>query len=160
MLHSDEYIQSLCPSLGLEIDALSFQFLWLVPVVEMLWADGRCQREEVRVLLHYADRFVNLASREVPGITRERVRQFLRPLLDPSVGRNPRKRAELTRLSDFILQERVAPAHRDRRKHLFDICVEVAAAANADEPERLDRRISVREERLLSQLLKELQLDK
>lgn len=160
MQYTDEFIASLCPSFALELDSINFQFLWLVPIIEVMWADGRCQREEAETFFHAVDRFVRLVSRDAPAITSERARRFFQPFLDGSVGLNPRKRAELTRLSDFIIDELVAPAHRDKRSHLFDICVEVAAAAHAVDADRQGRRISSREERLLKELLRDLRLDK
>lgn len=159
MEYSDDYIASLCPSFALELDSINFQFLWLVPIIEVMWADGRCQREEAEVFFHAVDRFVSLVNGVAPEITPERARRFFQPFLDGSVGLNPRKRAELTWLSDFIIDELVAPAHRDKRGHLFDICVEVAAAAHAVEPDRRERRISAEEERLLKDLLRDLRLD-
>jgi hypothetical protein len=160
MRRDDEFIASLCPSFDLELNSFNFQLLWLIPIVEVMWADGRCQREEAEVLFHCVDRFVKLVGRDAPEITSERARRFFQPFLDASVGRNSRKRAELTRLSDYIIQELVAPAHRDKRTHLFDICVEVATSARADQPERAGRRISSEEERLLADLLRELGLDR
>lgn len=159
MQYSDEFIASLCPSIELELDSVNFQFLWLLPIIEVMWADGRCQQEEVETFFRAVDRFVRLAGRDAPEITRERARRFFRPFLDSSVGSNPHKRAELNRLSQFIIEELVAPALPDKRAHLFDICVEVAAAVQAVEADRTGRRISVEEERLLKDLLRELRLD-
>jgi hypothetical protein len=159
MQYSDEFIASLCPSFELELDSINFQFLWLVPIIEVMWADGRCQREEAEILFHTVDRFVTLVSGVAPEITSERARRFFQPFLDSSVGVSSHKRAELTRLSDFIIDELVAPAHRDKRSHLFDICVDIAAAAHAGEAGREGRRISSAEERLLKDLLRDLRLD-
>jgi hypothetical protein len=160
MLPREEFIASRCLSFGLALDCVDFQFLWLLPVVEVMWVDGRCQRQEVEILLHYADRFVGLVKADVPEITGERIRRFLQPFLDASVGNNPRKRAELTRLADFIVHELVAPAHQDKRHHLYEICVEVALAARAVEEGRPGRRICGPEERLLKDLLRDLRLDR
>ncbi|MGZ8217499.1 hypothetical protein [Methylomagnum sp.] len=160
MPHREEFIATRCLSFGLALDYVDFQFLWLLPVVEVMWADGHCQRQEAETLLHYADRFVDLVGVDVPEITSERVRRFLQPFLDASVGHNPRKRGELTRLANFIVSELVAPAHWDKRSHLYEICVEVAMAARAVDGGRPGRRISAPEERLLKDLLRDLRLDR
>lgn len=160
MSYREEFIAARCLSFGLALDYVDFQFLWLLPVVEVMWADGCCQRQEAEILLHYADRFVALVGADVPEITRARVRRFLQPFLDASVGNSPRKRAELTQLTNFIVHELVAPAHQDKRHHLYEICVEVALAARAMEDGRPGRQISGQEERLLKDLLRDLRLDR
>jgi hypothetical protein len=158
MQHSDEFIASICPSFDLKLDSVSHSLLWLIPVINVMWADGRIQREEAEVLLGAADRFVRLHSADAPELTHARVGEFLAPFLDSELGSDPWKRAELTRLADFIVNEMVAPDHRDKRDHLFDICVEVAAAARATEEDREGRRISSGEEVLLKELLGALRL--
>jgi hypothetical protein len=157
MRHDGAFIVSLCPSFDWELDDLNFQFLWLIPIIEVMWADGRCQRAEAETLFHYVDRFVALAGRDIPELTGERARRFLQPFLDASVGRNPRKRAELAGLCDFIIAEWVSPARRDKRVHLFEICVDVAMAARV---EGSAGRIAPEEERLLVELFRELHLDR
>jgi hypothetical protein len=160
MLPSEQDIQALCPSLGLSLDAIDLQFLWLVPVVNLMWVDDRCQPEEVKVLLHYADRYVQSVAREVPGVTRERIRAFLKPLLDPAIGRDPAKRAELARLSAFIVKERAVQGSLNGRSLLLDICVQVARVAGTEDAEPGGRKISIHEEKLLADLLRALRLDR
>lgn len=157
MWRDDEMIASLCQGLDLKLDCYNFQFLWLIPIIEVMWADGRCQKEEIEILFHYADRFVDLVAHDVPQITRERARHFFMPLLDPAAVNDPGKRAGLTRLADRIIQDVVEPAHQDKRLHLFHICAEVAAAARVDGQEP-GEQISEEEERLLRGLFMELRL--
>lgn len=159
MRHNDKFIASLCPSFDLELGVINFQFLWLVPLIEVMWADGRCQKEEIEVLFQAVERFVNTVKPEAPEITLERAQRFLAPLVDASIGYDPRKLTELTRLSDFIIDELVSSSHHDKRLDLFNICVEIAAAAQAVESERKGRRISQGEEQVLRTLLQDLNLD-
>lgn len=154
----DEMLNTLCQELDLELDCYNFQFLWLIPIIEVMWADGRCQKEEIEILFHYTDRFVDLVSHDVPQITRERARRFFVPLFDPAAVNDPGKRASLTRLADQIIQDVVEPAHQDKRLHLFHICAEVAAAARVDGQQGPGWLISEAEERLLKGLFKELRL--
>lgn len=158
MRRDDEFIASLCPSFDLELDGVNFQFLWLIPIIEVMWADGRCQREEIELLFHYVDRFVRLVRPDFPALTEARARRFLQPFLDASVGLNPRKRAELGRLRDYIVSEVMASALPDKRAHLFQICVEVAASAQVAVSDPQARRIMAAEERLLADLCRELRL--
>lgn len=157
MWRDDEMIASLCQGLDLELDCYNFQFLWLIPIIEVMWADGRCQKEEIEILFHYVDRFVARVAHEVPQITRERARRFFMPLLDSAAVNDPGKRAGLTRLADQIIKDVVEPAHQDKRLHLFHICAEVAAAARVDWQEPGDQ-ISEEEERLLKGLFMDLRL--
>jgi len=157
MRRDDEMIASLCRELELDLDCYNFQFLWLMPIIEVMWADGRCQKEEIETLFHYVDAFVKLVRRDVPEITSERARRFFLPLLEPPTPSDPRKQASLARLVDQIVQDVVEPYAQDKRSQLFRICTDVAAAARAEgEPER---RISVEEARLLKDLFRALRLD-
>ncbi len=158
MPHDDTLITALCQDLDLELDCYTFQFLWLMPIIEVMWADGRCQKEEIEVLFQYVDRFVKLVNRDVPQITTERARRFFLPLLEASAVNDPDKRAGLARLVDQIIHDVVAPAHQDKRLHLFHVCAEVAAAALADMADEPQRRISQEEGRLLRDLFKALRL--
>lgn len=158
MPRDDEMLAALCQDLGLHLDHYNFQFLWLVPIIEVMWADGRCQKEEVETLFHYVGLFVRLVGHEVPEITVERARRFFLPLLEPPAIGNPRKRAALTRLVDQIIQDVVEPAHRDKRSHLFYICAEVAAAARTEDEIDPRRRFSDEEGRLLKNLFRDLRL--
>jgi hypothetical protein len=158
MPHDDEMLTALCRDLGLQLDHYNFQFLWLMPIIEVMWADGRCQKEEIETLFHYAGLFVKLVNHDVPEITVERAKRFFLPLLEPSAISNPRKQALLARLVDQIIQDVVEPAHRDKRSHLFHICAEVAAAARADDEIDPKRRFSEEEGRLLKNLFRDLRL--
>jgi hypothetical protein len=155
MLRDDAAIAALCKELGLQLDAYNFQFLWLMPIIEVMWADGRCQKEEIETLFHYVEQFVALVNRDVPQITTERARHFFMPLLEPAAIKNPQMRAGLARLVDQIVQDVIEPARQDKRLHLFHICAEVADAAHAD---GTGRRISEEEGRLLKALFNDLGL--
>jgi len=158
MIPEEDQIASLCRELDLDLDCYSFQFLWLMPIIEVMWADGRCQKEEIETLLHYADRFVGLVGQDVPQITSERVRRFFLPLLEPSAVNDSGKRETLSRLVDQIIQDVVEPSRQDKRLHLFQICHEVAAAAQAGPTQGAGRRVSGEEERLLLELFNALRL--
>jgi hypothetical protein len=158
MLRDDERIATLCQELELDLDCYNFQFLWLLPIVEVMWADGRCQKEEVEILLHYVDRFAELVRRDVPEITPERARRFFLPLLETEAINDPHKRAGLSRLVDQIIRDVVALALQDKRLHLFSICLDVAAAAQDGEQGPDQRSVTTAEKQLLRDLFRELRL--
>lgn len=159
-MRNDALIASCCQSLGLQLDCFNFQLLWLMPIIEVMWADGHCQKEEVETLFHYLERFVKLVNDDVPEITFERARQFFLPLLKTSAIDDPRMRAKLTRLVDHIVQHVVEPAHQDKRLYLFEICKEVAEAAQWEAPAGNSRKIVLEEELLLKDLFRDLRLGK
>lgn len=160
MWRDDDFIASLCPSFDLDLDCYNFQFLWLIPIIEIMWADGHCHPEEIETLFRCVDRFVDRVKRDTPEITGARARRFFQPFLDPTVGSDARKRTELSRLSDYIVAELVSPALRDKRTYLFRICLEVAAAAGHGGERGDVQRISEEEEKLLLDLFRELRLDR
>jgi len=159
MRRDDEMIASLCQDLDLDLDCYNFQFLWLMPIIEVMWADGRCQKEEIETLFYYVDAFVKLVRADVPEITSDRARRFFLPLLEGPAPKDPRKQASLARLVDQIVQDVVEPSPQDKRSRLFHICTEVAAAARAEEQDEPGRRISAEEGRLLKELFRALRLD-
>ena len=159
MFHEDEMIATMCKDLELDLDLYTFQFLWLMPIIEVMWADKYCQKEEVDTMFHYVDRFVSLVNKDYPHITTERARCFFRPLLQPSAFNDPRKRAGLNRLVDKIIQDVVEPAHQDKRSRLFHICMEVATAAQCGQTKYPISRISPEEAHLLNDLLYKLRLE-
>lgn len=158
MYRDEKKIASLCKALGLDLDCYNFQFLWLMPIIEVMWADGHCQQEEVETLLHHIDRFVDLVNPDVPQITKARARRFFQPLLEPSAVADPAKRASLSQLVDQIIQDLMEPARRDKRLHLLQICWGVAKASHSGSKEVPGRQISQEEEHLLKDLIKALKL--
>jgi hypothetical protein len=158
MLRDDEIIASLCRDLDLELDCYNYQFLWLLPIIEVMWADGHCQKEEIETLFHYVEAFVKLVRRDVPQITSERARLFFLPLLEKQALNDPRKRAYLSMLVSQIIKDVVEPSHQDKRSKLFHICAEVAAAARNEETGDPLRPIAAEEARLLKALFHDLRL--
>jgi hypothetical protein len=156
MRRDDNMIASLCRDLELDLDCYNFQFLWLMPIIEVMWADGRCQKEEVETLFYYLDAFVRLVHEDVPEITSARARRFFLPLLEASALNDPRKRACLARLVDLIVEDVVEPSPQHKRSRLFQICAEVAAAARAEDA---DKRISAEEARILKDLFRDLRIE-
>lgn len=159
MLRDDTAIADLCQQLDLDLDNYNYQFLWLVPIIEVMWADGRCQKEEVETLFHYVEVFVKRVNPDVPQITMPRARRFFMPLLKPSAVNDPSKRMLLSQLVDQIIQGVVEPARQDKKRHLFHICHEVAAAARVNAADTEEAQVSQEEERLLRNLVKDLRLE-
>lgn len=155
---NQERIDELCRELGLDIDCFSFQFLWFLPVIQVMWADGICQKEEIESLLHHLDRFVDLVKKDVPEITAEKARRFFMPLLDVSAKQDPFMRRSLNELVDLILADVLEPARRQKRLQLFELCLEVAESSRHSEAGPEEGSVSEGEERILRDLLRSLHL--
>jgi len=159
MIYEDEMITILCRDLELDLNLYTFQFLWFIPIIEVMWADRRCEKQEVDILFHYVDSFVRQVNTDIPHINTECARRFFMPLLKPAAINDPRKREGLSRLVDKIIQDVVEPAHPEKRSRLFHICTEVAMAAQSGITGRSGSWISAEEAHLLQDLLYELRLE-
>lgn len=102
----------------------------LIPLVEMIWADGKAQESEVEIFEGYLERHVGsintLAGHTVltSATAREFVVRFLRERPDPDLLRSLRSLVAAVRLSSSDAE------HNERlRSSLLATCVDIAASA-------------------------------
>ncbi len=129
-------------------------FLDLIPLVEMIWADGNNQEEEIRILAEFAHRHrVELNSiLGFDAITESNLEDFLQRF----VHRRPPQEllAELRSFACKRLLQRSSKAQgHDKARKIFEYCLDIAAACVVNYPYALRERIMERERELLIQLL-------
>jgi len=130
----------------------------LIPLVEMIWADGKAQESEIAVLDDYLARHVaslnELAGYEM--ISRDSARaflcRFLRERPDPQLLRTLRSLVAAVRLSGSDEKRNAA-----LRSSLLAACVDIAASAGAADPNRGRERFDAEEKRSFFEILESLE---
>lgn len=126
----------------------------VVPLVEMLWADGRCQAAEQLLISKYLrDHLERL--RELSGglevVSPQQVDEFIqryvmqRPL--------PGLLSTLRELACSVAFADAGPSTQQRKQALIDYCLDIAAAAVAAYPYGPHERFDEREKRVLRDLV-------
>jgi hypothetical protein len=132
----------------------------LIPLIEMIWADGKTQGSEISLLYEYVTRhLVELGDaaggEEVVGI--DEVNAFLDRFL--SVRPDPAMLEKLRQLALTLNQQHSNPQKRaERRNTLLNFSLDIAAAAVNEYPYDRHERIMEAEKRLLIELMAALHL--
>ena len=137
-----------------------FYLLELLPLVEMMWADGINQEEEVNLVYEYVLRHVAELNRAADGEEVVSV-QDVNNFLDRFVHQQPDP-IMLRRLRNMALPLFLAgadPAEDARRgRKIFDLCLDIAAAAVTSYPYDRHERITAKEKDLLHEFARQLDI--
>ena len=138
-----------------------FYLLEVIPLVEMLWADGRNQDEEINLVHDFLDQYMRRLTEAAEG-TRFISDEELNDFIERFINRRPSSELlrDIRRLADSALyasadQEEVT----QRRQSVLDYCLDIAAAAVTEYPYPRHERFMVEEKRLLRELMSELHLE-
>lgn len=132
-------------------------FLDLMPLVEMIWADGRNQEGELRILEEFARRHMAELNEILgyPAVTERALSDFLRRFAH---CRPPADLlAQLRDIACRRLRRRSLADGPDRLERVLEYCIDIAAACVTRYPYGLRERIMERERKLLRELLHLLQ---
>ncbi|HEB78075.1 MAG TPA: hypothetical protein ENI90_06085 [Methylothermaceae bacterium] len=131
-------------------------FLDLIPLVEMIWADGYNQEGEIRILEDCARRHMaelnQLLGHQV--VTKRHLRDFLQRFVHRRPS--PALLAELRQIACHRLRRRARSGQADKAREVLDQCIDIAAACVTRYPYGLRERIMERERELLSALFHQL----
>ncbi|WAK01202.1 hypothetical protein [Methylobacter sp. YRD-M1] len=128
-----------------------FYFLDLIPLIEIIWADGDNQPGELRILYNFLIEHIAFLDR-IAGI------QVVSPkdadaFLDRFAHNRPSPRL-LTELRSIVFK--AVPAHR--HSSIFEYCLDIAAACTTRYPFGLRDRIIDEEKKLLTKIFAELNI--
>jgi hypothetical protein len=129
----------------------------LIPLLEILWADGKAQESEVSIFEEYLQKHVAALNRSVGHrmLTLEGargfVRRFLRERPSPELLRELRSLVQAVRLSssDGLQNEAL-------RSSLLAACVDIAASAVAEYPYADGERFDSEEKQSFFEILESL----
>lgn len=133
--------------------------LELIPLVEMVWADGVNQPPEVGLVYEYALRRLAEREREAQGEdvpTAGQVNAFVERFI--SRQPNPATLRELRQLALLVIFDHSDPRVNDqRRRMILEYCLDIGAAAVSRYPYHAHERFSPDEKALLLELVEALQ---
>ncbi len=128
--------------------------LELIPVIEMIWADGKNQEKELKILYQFTVEHLCRISKNSEGVevvAQEDIYSF--------VDRFTRAQPSQEMLSDLrqLCIEKLAAKPEDQRKettgHILSYCMDIAAACVNTYPYKFNERIVEQEKKLLIELI-------
>ncbi len=132
-------------------------FLDLIPLVEMVWADGHNQEAELRILEAFARRHLE----ELNGLLGYQAvtEQDLERFMERFVRHRPPQSllTELRTIACHRMRRRSSREMADKAERILEYCIDIAAACVTRYPYGLRERIMAEERRLLRELLPLLQ---
>ena len=132
--------------------------LELVPIIEIMWADGRNQAAEVDIVRHITQRLVKNINSNAHGITvlsQQDVDSFLNKLTTTRPA--PALLKALRELTvDHLKEKGITPNHA---KSIIEYCLDVASACVGSYPYNFGERIMDTEKKLIWELVEQLDLN-
>ncbi len=142
---------------GFGITGAQIYLIDLIPLIEMIWADGKAQDSEVSILANYLKAHVKhinqLAGYEAltPAEAKTFVKRFLKKRPDPQL---------LTTLRSLIAPVRLAGSDMQVREKLkasmLAACLDIASSSVTEYPFGLNDRFNKDEKRCFFEILKSL----
>lgn len=142
---------------GFGITGAQIYLIDLIPLIEMIWADGKAQDSEVSILADYLKAHVKhinqLAGYEAltPAEAKTFVKRFLKKRPDPQL---------LTTLRSLIAPVRLAGSDMQVREKLkasmLAACLDIASSSVTEYPFGLNDRFNKDEKRCFFEILKSL----
>lgn len=127
-----------------------FYFLDLIPLIQVIWADGMNQEGELKLLYKFVIEHISHLDK-VHGMQRVSVEDAY-DFLERFADREPDPQL-MERLLASFMGTRPTP---EKRKEIMDYCLDIAAAANTHYPCELQERVMQSEKELLKRLFEEL----
>jgi hypothetical protein len=134
----------------------SVYLLELIPLIDMIWSDGRNQAQEVAILQRFATRHLANLRRNAEGlevVSAQKANAFIEYFMNarpsPSL---------LADLKSLALQRLVQQGDQTAIDSVIHHCMDIAAACVLDYPYAAGGRIMAEEKTLLLELIAELEL--
>ena len=138
------------------LPASSIYLLELVPLIEMIWADGKNQTHEVNILQQFTIKHLANLSEEAEGLEVVSVDEA-NLFIDHLLSERPSKQlmADLKGLAIERMRQRGDPV---KNKLVIDYCMDIAAACVSQYPYQPNDRIREEEKLLLREVIVALHL--
>ncbi len=146
---------------GHGIEGVNVYLIDIIPLIEMMWADGKIQSEEITILDYYLKKHVkhinDIAGMEAMTLSKARkfVSRFLRNRPDPSLLKTMRSFIGPLRLAALDDHER-----NEFRKSLLSACFDIASSAGLEYPYGIGEKFHPEEKRCFFEILESLSHDR
>ena len=132
----------------------SFYLLELIPLIEMIWADGKAQHEEILILQDYTVRLLANLSQEADGmevLSVDEANQFI----DRFMKTRPSKEF-LEDLKDLTKDSPAHHDHKEKMENMLSYCIDIAAACVIEYPFQTSERVTKDEKVIIKELIQAL----
>jgi hypothetical protein len=138
-----------------DLKPADFYFLDLIPLIEMVWADGRNQPAELNILYQFAIEHIAYLDRQsgAQAIGIDAANDFLERF---ALRKPPAKLLEELR---HLACVSAAGGDNPRGKTILEYCLDIAAACTTHYPFSPQERVMEDEKKLLEKLFREFNID-
>ncbi|OQK17367.1 hypothetical protein AU255_05650 [Methyloprofundus sedimenti] len=136
-----------------DLKPVDFYFLDLIPLIEVMWIDGKNQQSELNILYQFVLEHIAYLDRAAGAyiLTVEDANDFL----DRFAHHHPPQKL-LTELHDIIAKETGIVEHR--KKNILEYCLDISAACVLHYPYGIRERIRHDEKEFLLKLFAEFNI--
>jgi len=156
-MNRQDELEILIRDFGLK--SIDVQFLDLIPLIEVMWADGRNQQPELNLLYRFTLEHIARLDRGA-GVHTVSVADA-NDFLDRFAHRRPPPEL-LERLRNFVFDRNQNRSNQDAVRHrnetMLDYCMDIAAACVPRYPYGMHDRIVRDEKKFLKELIQQLPL--
>lgn len=135
----------------------SVYLLELIPLIEMIWADGKNQEKEVTFLLDFTVKHLANLSKDADGMEVVSVEEA-NAFIDHFMKQRPSKQL-LSDLKSLSIERIKQENNRDKCQKIVDYCMDIAGACVVEYPYHPSERIRTEEKELIREIVTELGLD-
>lgn len=141
-----------------QLDSEHAYLLNLIPIIEIMWADGRLQNAEISLLYEYTTQWLSILAADADGdsvVSTEQANAFITRFTQARP--EPKLLASLKELSHQFMQAAPETMLSDGRdQQLIDFCLDISAAAVSKYPYERRSRITADEKVLIVGLIQRL----
>lgn len=127
-----------------QLDSEHAYLLNLIPIIEIMWADGRLQNAEISLLYEYTTQWLSILAADADGdsvVSTEQANAFITRFTQARP--EPKLLASLKELSHQFMQAAPETMLSDGRgQQLIDFCLDISAAAVSKYPYERRSRIT------------------
>ena len=138
------------------LPANNLYLLELIPLIEMIWVDGKNQHQEILILQEFTVKHLAMLSRDAGGLEVISVAEanrfvdfFLTHRPDPSL---------LAELKELAFERLQARGDKQHNQSIIAHCMDIAAACVLEYPYHASERIRIEEKALLQAIIAALDL--
>ena len=145
-------VQNILASYNLEENHI--YLLELIPLIEMIWAEGKNKTPEINILYHFTIEHLarlNRDSNSVEVISEDEVNRFIDRFIHERP--DPQMLKDLRDVCAIRISEKTDEADRQAsREAILNYCIDIAAACASQYPYKFNERIVAEEKKLLIEL--------
>jgi hypothetical protein len=128
--------------------------LELIPLIEMIWADGKNQQKEISILQDFTIRHLANLSNAAEGLEVISVKEA-NSFIDYFMKQRPSDEL-LADLKGLAMQKLEAELSSNSREMIIEYCMDIAAACVTEYPYSSSERVQAQEKAIITDLIQTL----